>query len=400
MLQALSPISYTETTFPTLQGERTFPAFDLAKLLHTVFDPIDGCKMCMLIDMDDPSKLKEFSFLEEDGYPVQKKAYEVFYQAFHEGGLLEKLGLTGGEIFAYKTTGGSNLELPEVATDLHGNEVNLVEDVYKPYDLILCTSDFSATAPLTAHAKKYHFRGSTMHGLNDIIVKSGLSVDYNTVSAEAEKLRLGLTQADKVEIDYEIAGKCYTLTLILSGQEAQKSHGLCHGREPDIANLPAGEVYFVPTGAEGIFPMQYEEDPDTIALQHVKEGRIVDVEFLFGNPSTVEAHKEKLISDPVTGEIGELGLGTQILPFCGADIQDEKTLGTVHVATGRSDHLGGHLVPEMFAEAQNASHDDILFHPKKTTSIGVKQVRWFKGDREEIIIENYQPSAYIRGLLD
>ena len=389
----------TSNTFPTLQGTRTFPAFDLAKLLTTVFDPIDGCRMCMLIDLDNPGKLKDFAFLEEAGYPVQKKAYEVFYQAFHEDGLLKQLGLSGGEIFAYKTTGGSNLELPETAIDIHGNELNLVEEVYKPYDLILCTSDYSATAPLTAHAKKYGFRGSTMHGLNDIIVQSGLSVDYNTVSAEAEKLRVGLTQADKVEIDYVIAGDSYTLTLLLDGQEAQKSHGLCHGRGPDIANLPAGEVYFVPTGAEGIFPMQYEEDPDTIALQHVKGGRIVDVEFLSGNPATVEAHKAKLISDPVTGEIGELGLGTQILPFCGADIQDEKTLGTVHVATGRSDHLGGHLVPEMFAEAQNASHDDILFHPKKTTSIGVKQVRWYKGDREEIIIEDYQPSAYIKGLL-
>ncbi len=386
------------TTYPTLQGERTFPAFDLAKLLSTVFDPIDQCKMCMLIDLDDPAKLKDFAFLKEDGYPVQKKAYEVFYQAFHEQGLLEKLGLTGGEIFAYTCTGGSNLELPETAMDINGNEVNMIEQVYKPYDLILCTSDYSATAPLTAHAKKYGFRGSTMHGLNDIIVNSGLSVDYNTVSAEAEKMRLGLTKADKVEIDYEIAGKKYTLTLILNGQEAQKSHGLCHGRDPDIANLPAGEVYFVPEGAEGIFPMQYEEDPDTIALQHVKGGRIVDVEFLSGNPGTVEAHKAKLISDPVTGEIGELGLGTQILPFCGADIQDEKTLGTVHVATGRSDHLGGHLVPEMFAEAQNASHDDILFHPRKTTDIGVTEVRWFKGDRQELIIENYQPSDYIKGL--
>jgi hypothetical protein len=89
-----------------------------------------------------------------------------------------------------------------------------------------------------------------------------------------------------------------------------------------------------------------------------------------------------------------------VLPFCGADIQDEKTLGTVHVATGRSDHLGGHLVPEMFAEAQNASHDDILFHPKKTPGIGVAQVRWYRGDREEVLIENYRPSAFMLGLLD
>jgi hypothetical protein len=387
------------TTYPTLDGERSFPAFDLKKLLSTVFDPIEGCRVCMLIDLDDPAKVTNFAFLNEEGYPVQKKAHEVFYQGLHEG-VMSELGLNGGDLFAYKTTGGSNLDLPDTAVDTQGNEINLAQDVYTPYDLILCISDYSATAPLTAHAKKYGFRGSTMHGLNDIIVHSGLSVDYRDVSAEAEKLRAGLTRADKVEIDFEVAGKIHTLTLILNGQEAQKSHGLCHGRAPDIANLPAGEVYFVPEGAEGIFPMQYEEDPDTIALQTVKGGRIVDVEFISGNPQTVEEHKATLKSDPVTGEIGELGLGTQVLPFCGADIQDEKTFGTVHVATGRSDHLGGHLVPEMFAEAGNASHDDILFHPKKTPDINVKQVRWFKGDREEVLIENYMPTAFFRGLLD
>lgn len=385
-------------TFETLAGERTFPPFDLCKLLTTVFDPIDGCRVALMIDLDNPELVKDFAFLNHEGYAVQKKAYEVFYEELHNGAMA-KMGLTGGELFAYETTGGSNLDLPETGYTTDGREVNLAEAVYKPYDLILCISDYSATAPLTAHAKKYGFRGSTMHGLNDIIVNSGLAVDYRECSRDAEKLRSGLTKADRVEIDFVVRGEVYTLKLLLNGQEAQKSHGLCHGRGPDIANLPAGEVYYVPEGAEGQFPMQYEHD-DTVAIQHVKGGRIVDVEFVSGNPETVEAHKAKLVSDPVTGEIGELGLGTQVLPFCGADIQDEKTLGTVHVATGRSDHLGGHLVPEMFAESGNASHDDILFHPKKTLSIDVAQVRWYQGVREEVLIEHYRPSAFMLGLLD
>ena len=51
----------------------------------------------------------------------------------------------------------------------------------------------------------------------------------------------------------------------------------------------------------------------------------------------------------MTGELGELGFGTQELPVSGRDIQDEKILGTMHVATGRSDHLGGTLTPDRFA---------------------------------------------------
>ena len=45
------------------------------------------------------------------------------------------------------------------------------------------------------------------------------------------------------------------------------------------------------------------------------DGRIQKAELLQGNKETVDAHNKKLASDPVTGELGELGFGTQILRF-------------------------------------------------------------------------------------
>jgi hypothetical protein len=224
-----------------------------------------------------------------------------------------------------------------------------------------------------------------------------LAVDYNDVSVEAEKLRKGVTNADWIEIEFGCEGKNHVLRLLLNGQEAQKSHGLCLGDEPDVANLPAGEVYFVPEGAEGAFPHKYEDG--TLGLMAVTGGRIVKAELIKGSQTTIDTHNAKLVSDPVTGELGELGLGTQLLPVSGRDIQDEKVRGTVHVATGRSDHLGGHLVPSMFAEKSHATHDDILFAPHKTPEILVKQVRMKRGDQQEVLIENYEPSAYLDSLV-
>ena len=191
-----------------------------------------------------------------------------------------------------------------------------------------------------------------------MILASGLAVDYNEVSVEAEKLRQGMTGADSVEIDYEVDHQRFTLRLELAGQEAQKSHGLCRGG-PDVANLPAGEIYYVPAGAEGQFPLKYEDG--TLGLMDVTGGRIHKATLLRGNSRTVAEHNEKLTSDPVTGELGELGFGTQLLPVSGRDIQDEKIRGTLHVATGRSDHLGGKLTPARFANRKNATHDDLLF---------------------------------------
>jgi hypothetical protein len=380
---------------PKLTVPDTFPPFSLSRLIKTVFNPRAGERVAILVDLDDPHEITDFAFLKDPDLTVQKYAYEVFYQGFKKG-VLNELKLTGGDLFAYKITGGSNLDLPDLAVAPDGTELSFEKDIYPNYKLILCVSTYSATAPLTAFAKKYGFRGATLHGLNQIILGSGLAVDYEEVSREAERLRLGMTHAEWVEIDFTYGKEEFTLHLDLGEQEAQKSHGLCRGG-PDIANLPAGEIYFVPTDASGHFPLKFEDG--TIGLMTVKGGRIVDSKLLKGNKETIQAHKQKLQSDPVTGELGELGFGTQLLPVSGRDIQDEKILGTLHVATGRSDHLGGHLTPDKFANRQNATHDDILFAPHKTPEINVPQVRMKRNGKVEVLIESFQPAPYMIDLL-
>lgn len=372
-----------------------FPSFNLERLLTTVFAPKPGERLAILIDLEEPeTEMRGFAFLNNPKLSIQRYAHDLFYRPLQDG-LLQKLGLRGGDIFAYKVTGGSNLDLPSAAFGPDGRPFDLEKDVYPNYDLVLCISTFSATAPLTAHAKKYGFRGATLHGLNQIIIETGLSVDYNEVSRKAEKMRLGMTKADWVEIDFEFLGRKSTLRLDLGRQEAQKSHGLCQGG-PDVANLPAGEIYYVPTGASGAFPHRYEDG--TLALMKVAGGRITDIEYLRGSEGTVREHRERLAKDPVVGEIGELGFGTQTLPVSGRDIQDEKILGTFHIATGRSDHLGGHLTPEKFASSKNATHDDILFAPHKTPEFAVPEVRMHRNGETLVLLRNFQPAPYLAAL--
>lgn len=374
-------------------AKRVFPPFDLARLLQTVFEPVDGRKVCILIDLPDAHGIKDLAFLKDPKWAIQRKAYEVFYQGL-QNGVLDQLGMLGGEMFAIPMTYGSNLDLEDLAVDVNGRELSLENDIYPDYDLILCITTYSATAPLTAMAKKYNFRGATMHGVNDVILNSGLAVDYNEVSVNAEKLRLAMTKADEIEIDFTLeTGEVLTAKLELNGQEAQKSHGLCRGTKPDIANLPAGEVYFVPQGAEGFFPMKYEDG--TLGKLTVVGGRIIKSDFIAGNQTTIDEHNAKLTDDPMTGVLGELGFGTQVLPVSGADIQDEKVLGTCHMATGRDDHLGGHLTPDLFKKARNATHDDILFAPHKTPNFDISQVRMKRGEQREILIEHFKPSQYL-----
>ena len=120
---------------------------------------------------------------------------------------------------------------------------------------------------------------------------------------------------------------------------------------------------------------------------------------LWFKPTTVTGQRDCLEvgggNDPATGIIGELGFGTQLLPFSGKDIQDEKIFGTCHVATGRSDHLGGNLTPDLFNSKMNASHDDILYAPPKTPEITVTSVKMHKNGDSIEIFSSYEPTPWL-----
>lgn len=377
-----------------LPSSKKFPPFSLERLLGTVFAPKPGERLCILIDLKDPKEVIDYSFLKKD-YPAQKKAYDIFYEGLQRG-TKQKFKLDACDFYAYQMTGGSNLELPDTVISPDGTKSKL-SDIYSNYDIILCIGTYSATAPLTAASKVYGFRGATMHGVNDTILQSGLAVDYNEVSKETEMLRQGMTHADFVEVDFEVDQVEYHLHIELGRQDAQKSHGICHTKS-DVVNLPAGEVYFVPVDGSGSFPIKFEED-GTLGLAKVDEGRVTKMTLIRGNQNLVDKYQSKLNSDPSTGILGELGFGTQVLPYADADIQDEKIFGTFHIATGRNDHLGGNVTKERFNKLKNASHDDILFSSTKTPEIHVKQVRMKRNGKLESLITNYNADSYLLNLL-
>ena len=163
-------------------NQRTFLSFSLTRLLTTCFGTGNE-KVCVLIDLPSPEDIKDFKFLEDETLSIQNYGHEVFFKGFQDGAL-EAMNWTGGEIFAYKETGGSNLDMEDVCFDPEGKELSLDADIYSNYDIILVVSTFSATAPLTAKCKEFGFRGATLHGLNQIILDTGLSVDYDSVSAD------------------------------------------------------------------------------------------------------------------------------------------------------------------------------------------------------------------------
>jgi hypothetical protein len=381
--------------------ETNFPPFDLARLFRTVFQPAPGERVAVLTDLFDPQEVVNLRFFERPGREVQRHARRLLY----EGLLARKaeLGIESVSFFAYRETGGSNLDLPETALTPEGEEVP-IREIFARHTILLFMGRYSATAPATALAKEFGVRGATMHGVNETVIATGLSVDYEQVSARAERLRRALTRADRARMEWAVPGRrkgpqTISLMIELGRQEAQKSHGLVR-TTGDIANLPAGEVYFVPVGAEGLLPRKLEDESGTVAIYRVAEGRIVELlEVVSGSEEAARAIADLAQTDPATGTIGELGLGTQSLPFAGADIQDEKILGTAHLATGRSDHLGGPLGPASFRDPRHAKHEDILYAPNKTPEIELVRVYFEKDGISTKVIERYRPEPVLAALL-
>ena len=124
----------SETTFPkdivTSAAEREFPPFSLRRLLSTVFEPTEGCRVCILTDLDNPAaEMKDFNFLQNDRYAVQRNAHKHFYLGLHDG-VMDEMGMTGGDMFAYHVTRGSNLDMRDECWDSDGRQLSLDQDIY------------------------------------------------------------------------------------------------------------------------------------------------------------------------------------------------------------------------------------------------------------------------------
>src|SRR6267378_185375 len=174
-------LPFAQPQIDVIVSAMNIPEFDLVRLLRTIFHPKPSEQIAVFIDLPNPQDVRDWKFLQQKNLNTQRIAYEVFYQGLHQ----RKAELPFGNVgfYAYEPTGGSNLELPGTVVSPEGKTLRLVEDVLTRLNIVLYLSTFSATAPLTALAKKMGFRGATMHGCNETILRTGLAKDYAQVSA-------------------------------------------------------------------------------------------------------------------------------------------------------------------------------------------------------------------------
>jgi leucyl aminopeptidase (aminopeptidase T) len=186
-----------------------------------------------------------------------------------------------------------------------------------------------------------------------------LSADYQQVAHLSSALAHRLQGTSSIHITTALGTN---LHLAVTGRRWHSDTGLFH--EPGWGNIPAGEVFVAPVeeSGEGVLiidkslPGLALAEPVRIVFEH---GCAVAIEGGAGAAYLEEAFKR--IDGQPNSEwariIGEFGIGTNPKArLVGNIMTDEKVLGTIHVALGRTDMWGGNNVAPIHL-------DGVVSHP-------------------------------------
>jgi leucyl aminopeptidase (aminopeptidase T) len=180
-------------------------------------------------------------------------------------------------------------------------------------------------------------RGATLPGVTEDLLARLVDIDFEALSARSRAVASVLGKGAEAHVT---CPRGTDLRLDLSGRDGIADDGLLV--EPGaFGNLPCGEGFIAPVGGEGriaaisIAKVGLAPEP---ALLTVADGRLTDAEGAAGQAllSLLDPH------GPDGRHLAELGVGTNDqAQVTGNVLEDEKILGTVHIAFGASAGIGG-----------------------------------------------------------
>jgi len=186
-------------------------------------------------------------------------------------------------------------------------------------------------------------RVATMPGITKETMVRCLNADYYKIAARTEKLAEMLSKGDVIHVT---SPSGTDITLPIKGIKAIPSTGLFH--EPGkFGNLPSGEAYLMPEEGKsnGVFVVDGSmagignlEGKQPIKVK-VKNGMAVEIS---GGPEADELQAKLSAVGEKAFNVAEFGVGTNdAAKIIGNILEDEKVMGTIHIALGNNMSMGG-----------------------------------------------------------
>ncbi|MFA5141319.1 MAG: hypothetical protein WC728_19035 [Elusimicrobiota bacterium] len=313
-------------------------SFKLKKLFADVFSPQPGDVVTLMHDVP------------REGTPDNPAWQErrEMAAAWHAelAALSERLGIAVQPLLAFPATGSHEAEPPA-----------LVEEAAAASTIVLCMTEFSARTHLLALTRKYEIlRVADLAGVTRAAQEKGLSADPKRLAATCARISPLFCRADGIEAIFSSGQLCH---FDLSGHNTVfEDDGLL---PPDLGkdalrlrDLPSGEICACPFEAPdsrtvGEIPILVGKEEVVLT---VKANRITNVRGL--GPAAKILLKE-FRDEPGLTHIAKVGIGFN---DCARD--DEKASG-FHWSCGRSDLLGGKILPEDFVYPEKARQEHFFY---------------------------------------
>ena len=232
-----------------------------------------------------------------------------------------------------------------------------VADLMKKMDVVLCPTSKSLTHTDSRRAASaLGVRIATLPGVTEEVMIRCMNADYQRIAERTFRLCALLEKASTVRVT---APAGTDIVMPIQGRAAHASSGLF--REKGLwGNLPTGEAYLAPL--EGQSNGVVVVDGSMAGVGMTQEPIRIEVRDGYAAEITGGAEAARLREllephGPDGRNVAEFGIGTNDKAILtGLILEDEKVMGTIHIAFGDNKSMGGNV--------RVASHlDGLIKHP-------------------------------------
>ena len=219
-----------------------------------------------------------------------------------------------------------------------------VAEAMKMANVVLCPTTKSLThTDARRNSSALGNRIATFPGITKEVMIRGLNADYNKIAALTLKLTKMMDKTKNIRVT---SPGGTDITMSIEGRKTIPSKGLFH-KKGESGNLPTGEAFAAPMEgkSEGVFVA----DGSFAVIGMIKTPIKIKVEKglateISGGKEAKELIKMLAPFGKKGRNIAEIGIGTNdSVKLSGMLLEDEKKLGTVHIALGDNKSMGGKI---------------------------------------------------------
>ncbi len=219
-----------------------------------------------------------------------------------------------------------------------------IAELMAKVDVVFCPTTKSLThTDARRNASENGARIATLPGVTEDIMIRCMNADYNAIAKRTSALCELMVKTKNIKVK---APAGTDIILPIAGRKAHASSGLFR-EKGQSGNLPTGEAYLAPL--ENLSNGVVVVDGSMAGIGMVTEPITIDVKDGYAVNITGGEDAEKLLTLLIPHgkdafNVAEFGIGTNDKAILsGKIIEDEKVMGTIHIAFGDNKSMGGNI---------------------------------------------------------